>query len=107
MVESVRDCTAVWKRLCGTAHHYDCIDPVCTAGKLGVSANVVRIACECLDVDRCRKSGVRQVHQERPRLRAEVPVGCDRVLHFYRSANCTPCLLYTSPSPRDGLLSRM
>ena len=22
-------------------------------------------------------------------------------------ATCTPCLLYTSPSPRDGLLSRM
>ena len=22
-------------------------------------------------------------------------------------AECTPCLLYTSPSPRDGLLSRM
>ena len=22
-------------------------------------------------------------------------------------AQCTPCLLYTSPSPRDGLLSRM
>ena len=23
------------------------------------------------------------------------------------SAQCTDCLLYTSPSPRDGLLSRM
>ena len=34
-----------------------------------------------------------------------------KVLHvpFGRAlcSNCTPCLLYTSPSPRDGLLSRM
>ena len=25
----------------------------------------------------------------------------------YLSADCKTCLLYTSPSPRDGLLSRM
>ena len=28
-------------------------------------------------------------------------------LHFVRQANRYYCLLYTSPSPRDGLLSRM
>ena len=30
----------------------------------------------------------------------------DRIDHLYQDPH-DPCLLYTSPSPRDGLLSRM
>ena len=30
-----------------------------------------------------------------------------RLAHSYADTLITPCLLYTSPSPRDGLLSRM
>ena len=29
------------------------------------------------------------------------------IAHFSKENELTPCLLYTSPSPRDGLLSRM
>ena len=38
-----------------------------------------------------------------------VPAGHEAVLGptIARADKCTPCLLYTSPSPRDGLLSRM
>ena len=28
-------------------------------------------------------------------------------IHYYIKNGVSPCLLYTSPSPRDGLLSRM
>ena len=31
----------------------------------------------------------------------------DHKVIFFRNQNLKPCLLYTSPSPRDGLLSRM
>ena len=34
-------------------------------------------------------------------------VGGTHVLAFSTTANAQTCLLYTSPSPRDGLLSRM
>ena len=33
--------------------------------------------------------------------------GCSRVLDSRGDLVCRICLLYTSPSPRDGLLSRM
>ena len=31
----------------------------------------------------------------------------EKALEWYNSEEYKPCLLYTSPSPRDGLLSRM
>ena len=33
--------------------------------------------------------------------------GCDSILYCDIGVHATSCLLYTSPSPRDGLLSRM
>ena len=33
--------------------------------------------------------------------------GADKAVSFPDTAYSLPCLLYTSPSPRDGLLSRM
>ena len=32
---------------------------------------------------------------------------CDQILYQRAACRCGTCLLYTSPSPRDGLLSRM
>src|SRR5665647_2378088 len=36
------------------------------------------------------------------KLDSTIEIKCDHIRSM-----CTPCLLYTSPSPRDGLLSRM
>ena len=33
--------------------------------------------------------------------------GLENILEIMNAAFRVPCLLYTSPSPRDGLLSRM
>ena len=40
-------------------------------------------------------------------LAASVGPLADAHTHGFRHVDRTPCLLYTSPSPRDGLLSRM
>ena len=36
-----------------------------------------------------------------------IPAAGEVVLEIKASGMCGSCLLYTSPSPRDGLLSRM
>ena len=43
--------------------------------------------------------------QTGPQIRCEIPAELDKQSLNIRDANT--CLLYTSPSPRDGLLSRM
>ena len=37
----------------------------------------------------------------------EAPEGSELPMSMYHITNFNTCLLYTSPSPRDGLLSRM
>ena len=47
--------------------------------------------------------------EERTVLRGRRTTSCGRpvLLQLPREGSLQPCLLYTSPSPRDGLLSRM
>ena len=44
---------------------------------------------------------------EGPGLRERVRKTCDQLAKIPMMSEAVPCLLYTSPSPRDGLLSRM
>ena len=51
------------------------------------------------------RDGLKPVH--RRILYAMYKGGFDWTKQFRKSARVVGCLLYTSPSPRDGLLSRM
>ena len=58
-------------------------------------ADIVRVSCPDEESTKALKNIVKEV---------SVPIVADIHFHYKRAIDC---LLYTSPSPRDGLLSRM
>ena len=79
------------------------IEPMITLAKEATVANR-RLAFDRL---RDRESVVKLFADLGPRFKTR-PGGYTRILKMgFRVGDNAPCLLYTSPSPRDGLLSRM
>jgi len=67
--------------------------------------NVIWIVADTVRTDAVAAYGNKKIHT--PALDALAARGVRFDRHYIASFPTMPCLLYTSPSPRDGLLSRM
>ena len=72
-------------------------------GKKGEVLEVLRAE------SRVRVQGINMVKRHRRATQTDAGgiISMEAPLHISNVAHIDPCLLYTSPSPRDGLLSRM
>ena len=74
------------------------------SGRVFDAANLRRAVARCANF---RNASMRGVDASRADFRGASLAGVAVHGARFRGANCQLCLLYTSPSPRDGLLSRM
>src|SRR5665647_385676 len=81
----------------GKEMHLDLHQPVAFASLAASALHVEGESARSVATDLCLRHFRKQLADWR-----EEPGVCRRI-----GARCAPCLLYTSPSPRDGLLSRM